>query len=168
VLHLPEVPYDLSGGENFLMCFNFLVTFHRELSVDSFGVRPCRNVWMQLFSSSSFTVLSNPMRPGVCNQCQSLQSLLFSSIFCLTNIGQPYALSVSVCFGLACQPAHSIVLLKNLTVTSMSSSVLKETFKDNFSLMRRLKSSQFACLLLKLGCFSWFSACVVSVIKTRK
>jgi hypothetical protein len=32
--------------------------------------------------------------------------------------------------------------------------------------MRWLKSSQFVCLLLKLGCFSWFSTCDVGVIKT--
>jgi hypothetical protein len=32
--------------------------------------------------------------------------------------------------------------------------------------MRCLKSTQFVCLLLKLGCFSWFSARDVSVIKT--
>jgi hypothetical protein len=33
-------------------------------------------------------------------------------------------------------------------------------------LMRHLKSPQFVCLLLKLGWFSWFNVCAVSVIKT--
>jgi hypothetical protein len=36
--------------------------------------------------------------------------------------------------------------------------------------VRCLKLSQFICVLLELGCFSWFSACavsVISVIKTR-
>jgi hypothetical protein len=32
-------------------------------------------------------------------------------------------------------------------------------------LKRCLKSSQFVCLLLKFGCFSWFSTCAFSVIK---
>jgi hypothetical protein len=66
----------------------------------------------------------------------------------------------------AFQSAHCILLLKNLTAASVSSSVLRETFKVNLWLMRCLKSSRFVCLLLKLGCVSWFSACDVSVIKT--
>jgi hypothetical protein len=62
-------------------------------------------------------------------------------------------------------PAHCTVSLKNLTVASVSSSVLRETFKVNLWLMKRLKLFQFVCLLLKLGCFSWFNAFDVSVIK---
>jgi hypothetical protein len=34
--------------------------------------------------------------------------------------------------------------------------------------MRCLKSSHFVCLLLKLGCFPWFSTCAFSAIKTRE
>jgi hypothetical protein len=79
-----------------------------------------------------------------------------------------YVLSVSVWSGFAIQPAHCTVSLKNLTAASISSSVLRETFKVNLWLMRCLKSPQFVCLLLKLGCYSWFSACAVSVIKTRE
>jgi hypothetical protein len=48
----------------------------------------------------------------------------------------------------------------------MSSSVLRETFKVSFSLTRQIKSSQFVCFLLRLGCFSLFCATAVSVIKT--
>jgi hypothetical protein len=69
---------------------------------------------------------------------------------------------VSVCSGFAFQPAHCSVLLKKFTAASISSSVLKETFKVNLWLMRCLKSSQFVCLLLKLGCF--FSAHVMLVL----
>jgi hypothetical protein len=68
---------------------------------------------------------------------------------------------------LALRSNLSIVLLKNLTAASISSSILRETFKVNLWLMRCLKSTKFVCLLLKLGCFSWFSACDVSVIKTE-
>jgi hypothetical protein len=110
--------------------------------------------------SSCVAVLSNLLLSGVRNRCQPLRSL-FSSIFCLINIGQSYVLSVSVCSGVASQPAHCTVLLKNFTAASISSSVLRETFKVNLWLMRCLKSSQYVCLLLKLGCFSWFSAYTV-------
>jgi hypothetical protein len=41
---------------------------------------------------------------------------------------------------------------------------LRGIFKVNLS----LKSSQFVCLLLKIGSFSWFSASAVSVIKIGK
>jgi hypothetical protein len=104
-------------------------------------------------------VLSNLLLSGVRNHFQSLWGLLFSSVFCLINIGQSYALSVSVCSGVAFQPAHCIVSLKKLTATSMTSSALRETFKVSHSLMRWLKSCQFLSLFLKLDCFSWFSAC---------
>jgi hypothetical protein len=50
-----------------------------------------------------------------------------------------------VCSGVAFQPAHCIVSLKNLTAASISSSVSREIL--NLSLMRRLKSSQFVSLL---------------------
>jgi hypothetical protein len=53
---------------------------------------------VQSFLSSTFAVLSNLLLSGVCNQCQSLQSS-FSFNFCLINIKQLYALSVSVCSG---------------------------------------------------------------------
>jgi hypothetical protein len=86
--------------------------------------------------------------------------------FFLVNIGQLYVLSVSVCSDIAFQPAHCIVSLKNLSAASIFSLVLRETFKVNLWLMRCLKSSQFVCLLLKPGYFSWLSACAVSVIKT--
>jgi hypothetical protein len=75
----------------------------------------------------------------------------FSSIFCLIIIGQSCVLSVYV--GKQ-QPAHCIVSLKNLTADSISSSVLRETFKINLSLVSCLKSSQLVCPLLKLGSFS--------------
>jgi hypothetical protein len=103
-------------------------------------------------SSSCVAVLSNLLLSGVRNRCQSLRSLL--CLFCLINIGQSYVLTVSVCAGVAFQPAHCIVSLKNLTAASISSSVLKEMFKVNLSLISCLKSSQFVCLLFKLGCFS--------------
>jgi hypothetical protein len=75
---------------------------------------------------------------------------------------------VSVCSDVAFQPVHCIVPLQSLTAASISSLVLRETFKANLPLMRCLKSSPSVCLLLKRGCFSWFSACAVSVIKTRE
>jgi hypothetical protein len=118
--------------------------------------------------SSCVAVLSNLLLSGVRNQCQPLRSLLFSSIFCLINIGQSYIyiFSVHVYSGVVFQHAHCIVSLKNLTAASISFLVLRETFKVHLWLMRCLKSSQFVRLLLKLGCFSWFRACAVSVFKT--
>jgi hypothetical protein len=102
----------------------------------SVGVSPCRNVWMQSFLlllrsclSSCVAVLSNLLLSGVRNWCQLLWSLLFSSIFCLINVGLLYVLNVSVCSGVAFQPARCIVSLKKLTAASVSSSVLRETFK---------------------------------------
>jgi hypothetical protein len=80
-----------------------------------------------------------------------------SSVFCLINIRQPYVLSVSVCSGVAFQPAHFIVSLKNLTVASISSSVLRETFKVNLPLISCLKSSHFVyCLSFVLLCRFFF------------
>jgi hypothetical protein len=58
------------------------------------------------------------------------------------------------------------VSLKNLTATSIFSSVSRGTSRVNFSLTRCRKSSQFVCLLLEHGCFSRCIACVVSVTKT--
>jgi hypothetical protein len=57
--------------------------------------------------SSFVAVLSNLLLSCVRNRCQPLQSLLFSSV--LFNIGQSYVLSVSVCSGVAFQPADCIV-----------------------------------------------------------
>jgi hypothetical protein len=58
--------------------------------MDSLGVTPYKNVWMQSFLlllsslSSCVAVLSNIMFSGVCNWYQSLQSLLvFLSFFLL-------------------------------------------------------------------------------------
>jgi hypothetical protein len=65
-------------------------------------------------------------------------------------------LNVAVCSGVAFQLAHCTVSL-NFTAASISSSVVRKTFRFNLWLMRCLKSSQFVCLLLKLGCFSWSS-----------
>jgi hypothetical protein len=70
--------------------------------VDSVGVRPCRNVWMQSFLlllrgclSSCVAMLSNLLLSGVRNRCQPLRSLL-SSIFLFNNIRKSYVLSVYV------------------------------------------------------------------------
>jgi hypothetical protein len=143
--------------------------------VDSVGVRPCRNVWIQSFLlllrsclSSCVAVLSNLLLSSIRNQCQPLQSLLFSSICCLINIGQSYVLSVSACSGVAFQPAHCTVSLKNLTAASISSSVLWETFKVHLWLMRCLKSSQFVCLLLKLGCLIINSLLLIVLQQTQQ
>jgi hypothetical protein len=65
------------------------------------------------------------------------------------------------------QSALCIVSVEKLTAASISS-VLREILKVSLWLMRCLKSFQFVCLLLKLGCFSWISACDVSVTKTRE
>jgi hypothetical protein len=65
--------------------------------------------------SSCVAVLSNILLSGVHSRCQPPMSLLVYSIFCLINVGQSYVLSVSVCSGVAFQPAHCIVSLKNLT-----------------------------------------------------
>jgi hypothetical protein len=104
-------------------------------------------------------VLSNLLLSGVHNQCQSLRCFLFLQFFYLINMGQSFALSVSVCSGVA---FHCIQSLRNLIVASMSSSVSRETFEVNLSFIRGLKS---VCLLLKLSYFSWFCACVFSTIK---
>jgi hypothetical protein len=97
-------------------------------------------------------VLNNLLLSGVRNRCQILGSLLFSSIICLIYIEQSFDLNVSVCSGVALQPSHCIVSL-NFTAASISSSVLRETFKVNLWLMRCVKSSQFVCMLLKVGLF---------------
>jgi hypothetical protein len=76
-----------------------------------------------------------------------MKCLKSSQIFCLINMGQSQVLTVSVCSGVVFQPAHCIASLKNLTATSVSSSVLRETFKVHLSLMKCQKSSQFVCLL---------------------
>jgi hypothetical protein len=111
-------------------------------------------------------VLSSLLFSGVRNRRQALRSLRFSSIFCFIWIGQSRVVSISVYSGVAFQPAHCIVSLKNLTAASIFSSVLRGTFRVSFSLTRCRKSSQFVYLLLKHGCFSWFLVCVVSVAKT--
>jgi hypothetical protein len=49
--------------------------------------------------------------------------------FCFIWIGQSRVVSISVCSGFSFQPAHCIVSLKNLTVASMFSSVLRGTFR---------------------------------------
>jgi hypothetical protein len=77
----------------------------------------------------------------------SIYGVVSSSFSYLITVGQSYALSVS---GVAFQPAYCIVSLQNLTAASMSSSDLRETFKVNLSLMRRMKSSQVEYLLLNL------------------
>jgi hypothetical protein len=129
--------------------------------VDSVGLRPCRNFLMQSFLlllrsclSSCVAVLNDFLLSGVHNRCHSLRSLLFYSIFSLINIGQSYVLPMSVCSGVAFQSAHCIVSLKNSTAASIFPSVLRETFKVNLSLISCLKSSQFVCLLFKLGYIS--------------
>jgi hypothetical protein len=71
-----------------------------------------------------------------------------------------------VCSGVAFQPAHCIVSLQNLTVASIFSSVLRGTFRVNFSLTRCRKPSQFVYLLPKHSYFSRFLADVVNVTKT--
>jgi hypothetical protein len=60
----------------------------------------------------------------------------FIQFFYLNSIGKSYALSVSVCSGVAFQPAHCIVPLKNLAAASMSYLVLREMF--NLSLTKHL------------------------------
>jgi hypothetical protein len=57
----------------------------------------------------------------------STESSFIFDFFCLISIRQPYALSVSVCSGVAFQPAHCTVSLMNLTAASISSLVLRET-----------------------------------------
>jgi hypothetical protein len=119
--------------------------------VDSVGVRICMNVWMQSFllllkSSlcSSVSVLSNLLLSGVCYHRQTAE---FSSFFNdLINIVKSCALSAYVCSGVSFQPAHCIVSLKNLAVSSTSSAVLNEIFKVNLSLLKSLKSSQFVSI----------------------
>jgi hypothetical protein len=71
-------------------------------------------------------VLSNHLLSGVCNRYQSLQSILYSSAFCLINTEQSYIFSVSMYSGVAFQPAHCTVSLNNLTAASTSSSILRE------------------------------------------
>jgi hypothetical protein len=105
---------------------------------------------------------------ATCIEMPISMDYFFFNFFCLINIGQSYALHVSVCSGIALQPAHCIVLLKNLNTASISSPVLREIFKFSLLLMRRMKSFQFVYLLLRLGCVYWFRACAVSVIKTWK
>jgi hypothetical protein len=84
--------------------------------------------------SSRVAALSNLLLAGVCKRWRSLRTLLFSSIFfCLIIIGQCYASSVLLYSGVAFQPAHSILSLKNLAVASMLSSAVREVFEINNS-----------------------------------
>jgi hypothetical protein len=75
--------------------------------VDSVGVSPCRNVWMQPFLSwrsslsSCVAALSNLLLAVVRKRRPSLRSLPFSATFCLVLIGQSYALSVLLGPGVA-------------------------------------------------------------------
>jgi hypothetical protein len=94
-----------------------------------------------------------------------MESSFFPLFFCFISTGHWQVLNVSVCSGVAFQAAHCIVSLKTLTAASISS-VLRETFRVSLSLISCLKSSHFVCLLHRLGCFSWFSACVASVTRT--
>jgi hypothetical protein len=140
--------------------------------MNSAAVRLFRNVsilsFLLLRSSlrSCVAALGSLLLSGVRNLCHSLRIRLSSMIFCLIFIGKLHALGVSELSGLAIQPAHFILSLKNLTAASMSPSVLREIFKVNFSLTRHLKSSQVVCLMLTLGCFYLFCSSAVSVIKT--
>jgi hypothetical protein len=84
-------------------------------------------------------VLSNRLLCVVRSRCQSRRGLFFSSIFCLINMGQSWDLRVSMCSGIAFQPAHCIVSLKSLTAASIYSSVLRGTFKVSLSLMSCLQ-----------------------------
>lgn len=61
---------------------------------------------------SSYSAVLSKRKPR-----QSLWSLLLTSSVCLIRIGQSYALSVSVCSGVAFPPAHCTVTLKTLTAT---------------------------------------------------
>jgi hypothetical protein len=83
--------------------------------VDSIDLRPSKNAWMHSFllllkncSSSCVVVLSN-----VCFLVfvidENLYGVYFFSILCLIYTGQSYALNVSVCSGVAFQPANCIV-----------------------------------------------------------
>jgi hypothetical protein len=142
--------------------FLHLFYFWSPCTVDSVGVRPYRNVWTQSYLlllrsclSSCVTVLSNHLLSHVSTQCQPLRVygvFFFLWFCCLTSTEQLYVLIV-LCVVVVFQPAHCSVS-ENLTAASLSSSVLGETFKVNLSLRKCLKSSQFVCLLLKLGCFS--------------
>jgi hypothetical protein len=84
--------------------------------MDSVGVSPCRNVWMQpfLLSLSSFryrvAASSNLLFKGVCNRCHSVRSIPFSSTVCLIGIGQSYDFSILLCSNVVFQP----VLVKYL------------------------------------------------------
>jgi hypothetical protein len=104
---LVQVPCDvLSGGEDFLTPFYFLG--HLPQGTVS-GFCWCNTVqefllFLRSCLSSCAAVLSNLLLSDVCNRCQSLWSLLFSSIFCLINIGQLYVLGVSACSGVVFQP----------------------------------------------------------------
>jgi hypothetical protein len=74
--------------------------------------------------------------------------------FRLISTGQSYAVSVSVCSGVAFQPAHFILRLKDLTAAAKFFGV-KRKFNVYHSLTRRMKPSQFVCLLLTLQCSGW-------------
>jgi hypothetical protein len=59
---------------------------------------------------------------------QPRRNLAFSSIFSLINVEQSYVSNASVCSGVAFQPAHCIVSLKNLTgATAYDSELLQTT-----------------------------------------
>jgi hypothetical protein len=79
-----SVPYEVLSGEVFWS--------PSTESVDSVGVRPCRNVWLQSFllllRSFCVAVLSILLLSGICNLPLSKGSSFFLQFFCLINIGQ--------------------------------------------------------------------------------
>jgi hypothetical protein len=91
-LLLAQVPCDvLSGGEDFFYPFHFLGRFPHGI-VGGFcwckTLQECSDAIIFVVIeelSSCVAMLSNLLLSGVCNWCQSQQSLLFSSIFCLKH-----------------------------------------------------------------------------------
>lgn len=110
--------------------------------------------------SSSIATLSNLLLECVRNWYHPLWCFLF-----LINIGQSYALSVPLCPGVAFQSVNWILSLKNLVALSKSFSVLRRIFKVNPSMLWLLNSSEFVCLLLKMGSVFFHSKWWVCIFK---
>jgi hypothetical protein len=66
-----------------------------------------------------------------------------------------------------CVPASPLYgVLKYLTAASIFSSVLSGVFRDSFSWTKCRKALQFAYLMFKYSCFSWFCTYVVGITVT--
>jgi hypothetical protein len=128
-----------------------------------------RSIFLLLRSclSSCVAVLSNLLLLGVSNQCPSPQSLLSSQF--LLNYYRAVICHECVCIFRHCGPTCLFYcIVEELGCCQCRLWFQGKCLKVISHCWGVWNHLCFVCLLLKLGCFSWFSACSVSVIKTSE